>query len=459
MKKILSLALIAVLCAALALATGCTPKDTTGDKDTSSVTIENIYGSSDLTEDQIAAFQNSGEITLYTDKADIAKGEYDEDTKSAHEFYKKYYGLTIKYKYQAYGDNLTKFMVDYANGDAPDMLTLDYRRWPKAGNRQIVYSLSELEEKGVIGLDHPEFEKYKDLREPFVIDGEYYSPVATYCSPVLCAVNLDLFDEYKIKSPVEYYKEGTWDMDTYIKCCKEITRTKPDGTKIWGSFGWNNSWYLIANDARLVQWDDNFKLVLTMNDPTTVETLTMWSDLYIKEYSPSVEQLKMDDSYKTGNMGMYIYTANNLAADTLADVTFKWDLVPMPYGSKNTSGLVPGEVNGSGVVTGEKTNVQGVINYLIANRLWNNADRNDEYSLYNIHTYEGMYNEEQLELIYSFCDKIDQDLYMGVGNLGNKFNFWNDLKSGTMSPKECIEKWEPVWQEQVDEENAESKRK
>ena len=166
MKKILSLALIAVLCAALVLATGCTPKETTGDKDTSSVTIENIYGSSDLTEDQIAALQNSGEITLYTDKPDIAKGEYNDDTKAAHEFYKKYYGLTIKYKYQAYGDNLTKFMVDYANGDAPDMIGLNYRRWPKAGNREVVYSLSELEKKGIVGLDHPEFEKYKDLREP-----------------------------------------------------------------------------------------------------------------------------------------------------------------------------------------------------------------------------------------------------------------------------------------------------
>ena len=98
MKKILSLALIAVLCAALVLATGCTPKETTGDKDTSSVTIENIYGSSELTQEQIEAFQNSGEITLYSSKADIVKGEYDDDTKAALDFYKKYYGLTIKYK-------------------------------------------------------------------------------------------------------------------------------------------------------------------------------------------------------------------------------------------------------------------------------------------------------------------------------------------------------------------------
>ena len=459
MKKILSLALIAVLCAALALATGCTPKDTTGDKDTVSLTVENIYGSSDLTEDQIAAFQNSGEITLYTDKADVAKGEYDDDTKAALEFYKKYYGLTIKYKYQAYGDNLTKFMVDFANGDAPDMIGLNYRRWPKAGNRQIIYSLSELEEKGVLGLDHPEMEKYKDLREPYVIDGEYYSPIATYCSPVICAVNLDLFDEYKVKSPVEYYKEGTWDMDAYIKCCKEITRTKQDGTKIWGTFGWNYSWYLIANDARLVQWDDNYKLKLTMNDPLTVETLTTWKSLYDNEYSLSAEQWSQDQPFKSGNMGMYIYTANNLANEYFNNtVTFKWDVVPMPYGSKNTSGLVPGEVSGSGVVTSTK-NAQGVINYLIATRIWENADRNDEYSLYNIHTYEGVYNEEQMELIYSFCDKIDQDLYMGVGNLSNGWLFWNDIKGGTMTIKECIEKWEPVWQEQVDEENAESVRK
>lgn len=458
MKKILSLALIAVLCAALVLATGCTPKDTTGDKDTSSVTIENIYGSSDLTEQQIAAFQNSGEITLYSSKPDIVKGEYDDDTKAALDFYKKYYGLTIKYKYQAYGDNLTKFMVDFANGDAPDFMTLDYRRWPKAGNRQIVYSLSELEEMGVLGLDHPEFEKYKDLREPYYIDGECYSVNATYCTPVICAVNTDLFDDFKVKSPVEYYKEGTWDMDAYKTCLKELTRTKPDGTKIWGGFGWNYSWYLIANDARMIRWDDNYKLKLTMNDPLTLETLDFWKSLYDGEYSPSAEVFNQDQPLKSGNLGIYLATADNMAQQ-LPDITYNWEIVPMPYGSKNTSGLVPGEVSGGAVVTSTK-NAQGVVNYMIASRLWNNAFRNDEYSLYSLEVYDEIFSEDQVELIMSYCDKIDQDMYMGVGNINDvQWDFWNDFKRGTMTPKEVIETYEPVWKEQVDEENAQAVRK
>ncbi len=460
MKKILSLFLIVIMCAALVLATGCdnTGNSDSGDKGTGSVAVENIYGSSDLTEQQIAAFQNSGEILRYTDKPDIAKGQYDEDTKAAHEFYKKYYGLTIKYKYQAYGDDLTKFMIDYAGGDAPDFITLDYRRWPKAGNREVVYSTKELEDMGVVGLDHPEFEKYRDMQQPYYIKDECYSVVAYYCTPVVVGVNLSLFDEYKVKSPVEYYKEGNWDMDTYIKCCKEITRTKPNGTKIWGAYGWNYSWYLVANDARLVKWDKNYKLVCGMNDPTTVETLTTWQDLYFEEYCPSSEENSASRPFRSGNMGMFLYPSANLA-NYLPDVTFEWDIVPMPYGSKNTSGLVPGEISGGAVVTSTK-NAQGVVNYLIAEKVWKNAQFDDEYSLFWFDTYKGLYNDEQMELIKSTGTKISQDLYMGVGNLNDtQWDFWNDLKRGTMTVKECIDTYEPVWKEQVNEENKLAVRK
>ncbi len=458
MKKIFSVVLIVVMCAALTLATGCSNTADTDDKSTSSVTVENIYGSSDLTEEQIAAFQNSGEIKLYTTDTDLAKGTYGEEAQEYHDWLKKYYGLTIKYKYQAYGDDLTKFMVDYANGDAPDMFTLNYRRWPKAGNRQIVYSVDEMVEMGIVGLDHPQMEAYKDLQQPYYIDGVCYSPIATYCNPVMVGVNLDLFESLSVKSPVEYYKEGNWNMDTFIQCCKEITRTKQDGTKVWGAAGWNYSWYLIANDARLVQWDDNNKLTLTMTDSVTVDTLTTWRNLYLNGYSPSAQESADQSPFETGNMGMKLYTANNLANEVFCDVTFNWDIVPMPYGSNNTSGLVPGEVSGAGIVSSSK-NVQGVINYLIAERIWNDAQRGVENSLYYPETYVGIYSEEQVALIQSYCDKVDQDLYMGVGKLNSmQWQFWDDLKGGTMTVKECIDTYEPVWQAQVDEENAQAVR-
>lgn len=460
MKKILSMALILAMCVSLALASGCNkPKD---DKETTSdtgkVEVENIYGSSDLTADMVEAFQNSGEITIYTDKSDIAKGNYDEDQQAYVDWMKKYYGLTINYKYQAYGDDLTKFLVDFANGDAPDYISLNYRRWPKAGNRQIVYSVSELEELGVIGLDHPQFEKYKSLQQPFYIGDECYSPVAVYCDPVVVGVNLDLFDRYSVKSPVEYYKEGNWNMDTYIQCCKELTRTLQDDTKIWGAYGWNYSWYLVANDARLVKWDSNWKLALTMNEPSTIATLTTIKDLYDKGYSPSAEQYSSGDVFISGTLGMLLFNANNMA-QRLAKCTFNWDIVPMPYGSNNTSGLIPGEISGAGIVTSTK-NPQGVINFLIASKIYHEIKYNVDMGLYYIATYEGIYNDEQLAMIQSYADKVDQDIYMGVGALNNnQYKFWNDLKGGAMTVKEVIDTYESSWRAHVDDENAQAVRK
>lgn len=451
MKKILSVVLILVMCAALALTTGCNNTGDTDDKKTSSVTVENIYGSSELTQEQIAAFQNSGEITLYTTEPELAKGEFDDEDKEYHDWLKKYYGLTIKYKFQAYGDDLTKFMVDYAADKAPDYISLNYRRWPKAGTRQIVYTVRELEEKGIVGLDHPQMKQYADLQAPFCIGGECYSPIAYFCNPVVVAVNTDLYKKFQVKSPVEYYKEGNWNMDTFLKCCEEITRTLPDGTKYWGAAGWNYSWYLVANDARLITWDDNDNLVLTMTDKATVDTLEMWQDMNVNGYSPSAQDGAAINPFGTGLQGMKLYTADNHAQE-LPDVNFNWDIVPMPYGDNNTSGLVPGEISGSGIVTSSK-NVQGIINYLIANRVWNDAERGEK-SLYLPDTYEGVYNDEQIALIQSYCDKVDQDIYMGVGNINSHhWKFWDDIRAG-MDIKTAIETYEPVWQVQVDEENA-----
>lgn len=455
-KRILSLLLVMVMALSMTALAGCKGSTNTGGQtDNTPVNVEEVYGSSDLSEEMITALQNSGELTLYTDSADVANGKFDDEWIENAEWMKKYYGLTINYRYQAYGDDLTNFLVDFAANDAPDVITLDYRRWPKAGNRQIVYNLDELEEMGILGLDHKAFDPYRDLSNRFNIGDKIYSVSITTCVPVVCGVNLDLFDQYQVKSPVAYYQEGAWDMDAYITCCKELTRTLGDGTKIWGGFGWNYNWYLVANDARLVKWDENYNLKLTMNDPLTIRSLTEIQDLYLKGYTPTDQMATSDNVWKSGKLGMYLATSNNMAV-YLKDVTFNWDIVPMPYGADNTSGEVPGEFSGWGVVTSTK-NPQGVINLLICKAIMAERDYGDD-GLYYRSSYEEIYSEDQLDMIYSYCNKVGQDLVMGVGTLGKYFKFWNDLRGGGMTLKECIDTHEPFYQDQIDLENEQAIR-
>ena len=413
--------------------------------------MEDVYGA-DLSEEEITALQNSGTITLYTDKATLVKGEPTDDEKDEYDFYKKYYGLTIKWKYQAWGDDLSKFLIDYANGDAPDFITLNYRRWPKAGTRQVVYSIDELKEKGVVGLDHPEITRYNDVASRFCIGDTLYSPGINYADPSFLAYNVDLFDEYKVKSPGDYFKEGNWSMDTFLQCAKEITRTLGDGTKIWGAYWRDATYYLVADDARLVDWNaDGTKLVLQMSKANSVKPLETWANTFIDGYSPTSED-GGSDKFKIGQMGMFVCDANNFA-QKVPDYTFKWEIVPTPLGANNVSGNIPGECSGNGIVSSSK-NPQGVLNYHIAKSQWQAYRYNTPYGLYFSDAYDGAFNEEQLKTIATSAEHVGLDLYMGIGNLVNsQWNFWNALKSGTKTTKEVFDTFEPVFRAEVDEEN------
>ena len=286
----------------------------------------------------------------------------------------------------------------------------------------------------------------------FTIAGKKYSPGIYYTSPSICAVNTDLFAKYSVKSPVDYYKEGTWDMDNFVKCCKELTRTLADGTKIWGSYWRDATYYLVADDARLVRWDKgNNKLLLTMTNSETVKALNVWAETYLKGYSPTSEQ-GGSNFFKIGQMGTFVCDTVNLAKYA-PDFTFKWDVVPTPLGANNTSGEIPGEVSGNGVVSSTK-NPQGVINYCIAMSKWRMASTKTNYGIYFSEHYTGVYNQEQVKTIVDSSEHIGLDLYMGVGNLAtNQYGFWNDLKRGTMTIKEVFDTYEGVWQAEVDAEN------
>ena len=455
-KRILSLALALCLCLTLALAAGC-KKGGSGDanssgKTASAATVEEAYGQG-LSTEEITALQNSGTIKRYTMYSNqVNSADWTDEFREEMEFYKTYYGLTIQWRYMAYGDTFHLIFKDYAANDTCDVLALSYRNWPKAGTRQIVYSVKELEDLGVVGLNHPEITRYQDIANRFRLGDTYYSPGIYYTSPCICAVNLDLFKKYNVKSPIEYYNEGNWNMETYQKCNKEITRTTSDG-KIWGSSWRDHTYYLVANDARLVSWnDDCTRLVLTMKDTKAIRGLEVFYDSFHNHYSPSVEEGGGSTFFKRGQMGMFLHDANNFAQIS-KDYTFNWDIVPAPLGSDNTSGEVPGECSGNGIMNCTK-NAQGALNYLIARSQWSTYHYKQPYGMFYVSTFDGLYNDDQIKMICELADHIGLDLYMSVGNMTNiQWNFWNNIKDDKQTIKEAFDTYEPLFQAEVDAEN------
>ena len=328
--------------------------------------------------------------------------------------------------------------------------------WPKAGLRNLVYTTEELKERGIIGLDHPLMKADSEACERYTIGGKHYA-VTSHANVIIIGVNLDLFEKYNVKSPVDYYKEGTWDMDTYVKCAKEITRTTADGTKVWGGFGWNYNWTLMANDCALISWDNSrTKLVVTMNDPKVQRACGVIADLYTGKYTP---MSGAETYFKQGQMGFFAYIPQNLAS-ILRKVTFKWDIVPFPYGADNTTGAYPSELYASCVVSSSK-NPQGTVNYMISSNIWRGmavgADFIPENDYYNQVGW-GCFTPEQVAMYTAYEDKGMMDLSLGVGNLAVDYGFWNNLRDGSKTYKECVDTYETVYQNQCDIENEEAEK-
>ena len=146
MKKILSSVLLLALVLSLAFtAAGCKK---TGNKDSNSKAgstaanlAENPFGMADADAEFLEAMSNTGEISNYTFSQELSDYE-----KEFCEFFAKYYGGSMNYRYIAYADNQTQYLIDYAAGEMPDLVMIDYRKWPKVGNRQIAYNIDELKE-------------------------------------------------------------------------------------------------------------------------------------------------------------------------------------------------------------------------------------------------------------------------------------------------------------------------
>ena len=435
--------------------TGDTGDSSNAGTESKALTVEEIYGEG-LSQEDIEAMQNSGNILVYTMSSDLGNGKLDKDPYTAHylDWAKKYYGLSVKYRFRAWsGVMFEKFMIDYAADDAPDVLTLNYYLWPKIGMRDVLYTTKDLEKKNVIGLDHPVLNANSEACKRYVIGGECYAVTA---SPqvVIIGVNLDLFEKYNVKSPVDYYKEGTWDLDAYVKCAKEITRTLGNGTKIWGCAGWDYNWTLMANDCYLVSWDNTrTKLVVTMNNSKVERVCNIITDLFSNSYNPKEGGV---DAFNKGELGFFSYIPSNLAP-MLRDVTFKWDIVPFPYGPDNTTGAYPAEVYAQSVVSTTK-NPQGAVNYIISDKLWRKMSTGADFvpkdDYYNQTGY-GVFSQKQVDMYTSYQDKATQNLALGVGEIAKNYNFWNDIRDGKKTFKEAVDAYEAFYKEQCDLENAE----
>lgn len=403
MKRAASCLLTALLTAGLCLATSCAPVgDTVASSDIKADAMNEPYGSD--SEELVDALKNSGEVEVYWDSNTFS----DKDTDFL-EYFSKYYSGSFVRKYCPNDDDMTVFLADFYSGNAPDVVRLNEKYWPRTAMRNMTSTTDYLRQRGVLGLDHPALLSYKELTEgSYTYNGRCYAVAVDFVSPAMVAVNEDAFNYCNVRSPVSYYESGTWTGEVFLSSCHEIARTLLNGSTLYACNSIDPRWFMLANDVDPIGFN-GVEINPSMTGPAALRALSR-----CRTYLSGVSRPDDENAFEKGELAMLCGTADSLAK-VLKNCSFNWDVLPFPYDSDNTSGCLPGSITAWGIVSNSK-NAQGALNFILAYRLFEDFHFNLEDSASWDNSYV-VYNDRQQQRILSHANMVKQSSFPYVGSL------------------------------------------
>ncbi len=460
MKKVFSLVLVFVLVCALGMmAVGCNTGETATENG-GKYSDEIPGGVGNVSEEVLAALSNSGTIRVYSCHlaGDAnAKSESGKWWKEFYQYYEEVYNGTIERVDIPWENWEDKYVVEFASGDAPDLIYAFEKNWPKLANRGMIFSVNEMKKDGVVGFDHPLLVDGLDqVADTYTYKGELYTFAKNMAEADMIFVNEDLFDQYQVKSPSEYYAEGTWNWVNFEKCVQEITRDSDgdDVNDIFGYAGWDANFIVTAAGGRIITLKDDGKLEVTMKSTEAMQGFENVHTIHgkLKGASNATDQ----GTWARGKIGMLAYMPQNLydyvfGQNDQDKITFKWSMVPFPLDERTNKENIRSGKSYSWTVTSSSKNAQGCINYLIAYKAFSQKTPNptDKFA-----GYKGKFTEDQLLMIDDCARQMVVPVYQGVGTLWHsQWDFWTNLKKTNTSVTEHIETYYSLFANQVMLEN------
>ena len=377
---------------------------------------------------------DSGNITVYQfDGGTVGATAYDQDWYNKFlDYYQKEYGGTVSSVAVEWQGWEARFNKDLASGVAPDLIYLYENNFYPLLNRGLIVSVEEMDEKGVEGTNHPSlFIKQKLASDLYSANGKTYSFACAYAEADMIFVNEDLFSQYGVTSPYEYYLAGRWDMAAFKSCAKLITRdTNEDGKNdLYGYYGYTPYAFVASTGGELVKLDENGKFCSYIENPQTLQGLANYRSTYANGYATEYYSKWM--AGKTAMMGWTPQGEYGNLVNNRLD--FNWSVVPFPLDNCNQTGVRSGRCYGW-AVSASSINWQGCVNYVVAL---------NKYSVINpdftSRDYDKVFTTEQLEMFSDCTDNIQLPLYNGVGELGTtQWDFWGALSDGKISEQKAI---------------------
>lgn len=223
--------------------------------------------------------------------------------KAAVDEYEKQYGGKVTFKVVGWGDLHKNLAPAVASGDVWD---LEYTE-----------GFMDFPQYMADGLIQP-VDKFVDLKNPLwskqILDGVTYKGkvygVNALASqmPYVLFYNKTLFKEQGVKDPGQYYAEGDWNYDNFVKAAKEMTKdTNGDGkTDQWGvNLPGIPTYVFASNGGEVATMNDDGTYTAVWNSKNNAAVMNMMQQLYHDNQSAESKSDNRGGTFVNRQYAMY----------------------------------------------------------------------------------------------------------------------------------------------------------
>lgn len=256
------------------------------------------------------------------------------------------YGGNVEVIGVGWGDQMSQ-VIDMVNaGETCDLAQAHDQNFPIYGAKNIVQDISQY-------IDLNDGFWYDSVTNAFTFGGVHYAAGAD-AAPVVISYNKTLFDEYGVKTPMEYFEEGNWTWDTFREVALNMTGdTDGDGELDVYGFGWWDSFYvqmLNANGTTGLAFNADGTVGSNYLSKEATEAFTFLQDAYMRDkFIMRPDGDNFISAFKGGKLAMTCEYGFAAITAYACDYDIEW--APLPQGPSGEKYECGGSLSGFAIPT------------------------------------------------------------------------------------------------------------
>ena len=354
--------------------------------------------------------------------------------------FERAYSCKVDTTVVAWNDFKNQFLTMVTSGNVPDTCGIPdetFLKWVSKGLLQPLDSYINMQDGG---WSKAVWDAYSWKGQHYGVNGD------GGVTPLFCIYNASLFKAKGVKTPMEYYKEGTWNFNNFKKTCIAMTYGNVTGASV--------SWrYLLhlCNGNTVVSVDSkNGKVTNNLADKTAVTATELLVELrrgnYVSFESPF-------EPFGNGEMAMVLERPWNIIGQfDLYNTTMKnaeIEIAPLPKGPDAKQDYCVSILNGKGVPTKAK-NPLGACAWYYFNEEYRKAHLNDADVVENRRK---TYTDAQYKFVQEYTKNrsVINTFVYGVGNwYSDDWGYWASMINDGLTVQAANSKFAGEFQSMID---------